>query len=169
MPGIPSIPEFLRKAHVPYTLVPHRPAFTAQENAATTHVPSRAWAKVIVCVVDGEPIEAVVPVPLTVNFDRLLELAGGREIRLAQEDELPRLSPGCEPGVTAQFRPLSRQSVFVDVALASELTIVFHAGTLTEAICMRWADFAKNVRPIVGAFAGPPRDCVGAHRLSYRE
>lgn len=52
------------------------------------HVPGRDWAKVVVCFVEGEPIQAVVPAPMTVNLDRLLELARGHEIRLAEEDEL---------------------------------------------------------------------------------
>ena len=65
--------------------------------------------------------------------------------------------------------PLYGQSVFADVALASEPDIAFNAGTHTEAIAMRWADFAKSVRPIVGRFAEPPLDHVGEFGLSYRE
>ena len=166
MAGVPSIHEFLREAHAPYTVVPHRPAFTAQEEAAATHVPGRDWAKVIICFVDGEPIKAVLSAPLTVNLDRLLQLAGGSEIRLAQEEEMRRLFPGCEPGAMPPFGPLYGQSVFADVALASEPQIVFNAGTHTEAIAMRWADFAKSVRPIVGKFAEPPLGHVGEFRLS---
>src|SRR5213594_4103489 len=47
--GMSTIHEFLSEAHVPYTVVPHRPAFTAQEEAAAAHVPGRDWAKVVVC------------------------------------------------------------------------------------------------------------------------
>ncbi len=169
MPSTSSIHEFLRQAHVAYTVVPHRPAFTAQEEAAATHVPGRDWAKVVICLVDGEPIQAVLPAPLTVNLSRLLDLARGSEIRLAQEEELRRLFPECEPGAMPPFGPLYGQSVFADVALAAEPEIVFNAGTHTEAISMRWADFAATVRPIVGKFAEPPLDQVGEFRLSYRE
>lgn len=169
MAGTSSIHEFLRKAHVPYTVVPHRPAYTAQEEAAAMHVPGRDWAKVVICVVDDRPVEAVLPAPLVVNLDRLRELAGGSEIRLAQEEELRRLFPDCEPGAMPPFGSLYGQPVFVDVALAAEPEIAFNAGTHTEAICMRWSDFARSVRPIVGKFAEPPHDRVGEFRLSYRE
>lgn len=169
MPGTSSIHEFLRKAGAAYTVLPHRPAYTAQEEAAAMHVPGRDWAKVVVCFVEGEPIQAVVPAPQAVNLDRLLELAGGTKIRLALEDELRRLYPGCEPGAMPPFGPLYGQQVFVDVALAAEPEIVFNAGTHTEAIRMRWADFATSVRPIVGRFAEPPLDRVGGFRLSFRE
>lgn len=133
------------------------------------HVPGRDWAKVVVCIVEGEPIQAVVPAPLAVNLDRLLALAGGTEIRLAQENELQSLYPGCEPGAMPPFGPLYGQQVFVDVALAGEPEIVFNGGTHTEAIRMRWADFAARVRPIVGHFAERSLDQAGEFTLSYRE
>lgn len=164
-----SIHEFLREAHVPYAVVPHRPAFTAQEEAAAAHVPGRDWAKAVVCVVDGRALQAVLPAPLVVDLQRLLELAGGSQIRVATEDELPELFPGCEPGAIPPFGPLYGQPIFVDVRLASEPEIVFNAGSYTEAIAMRWADFARSLRPVVGNFAHPPLDHVGVHRLSYRE
>jgi Ala-tRNA(Pro) deacylase len=132
MPATSAIHEFLREAHVGYTVLPHRPAYTAQEEAAAVHIPGRDWAKVVVFLVDGEPIEAVLPAPMVVNLDRLLDLAGGGEIRLAQKDELRRLFPECEPGAMPPFGPLYRQAVFVDVALAAEPDIVFNAGTYTE-------------------------------------
>jgi len=39
------------------------------------------------------------------------------------------------------FGPLYGQTVYVDVALAAEPRIVFNAGTHTEALAIRWADF----------------------------
>lgn len=169
MPGTLPIHEFLQQAHVPYAVMPHWPAFTAQEEAAVTHVPGRNWAKVVVCFIDGEPVEAVVPAPALVDLGRLLELAGGAAIRLATEDELARLFPSCEPGAMPPFGPLYGQPVFVDVGLATEPEIAFNAGTHTDAIAMRWRDFVKAVKPIVGRFALAPRADAAAFRLSYRE
>jgi Ala-tRNA(Pro) deacylase len=111
MPGASSIHEFLREARVPYAIVPHRPAYTAQEEAAATHVPGRDWAKVVICFIDGAPVQAVVPAPRAVNLERLLDLARGSEIRLAREDELRRLYPDCEPGAMPAFGPLYEQPV----------------------------------------------------------
>jgi Ala-tRNA(Pro) deacylase len=163
------IHEFLRGAGVPYSLVAHREAYTAQDEAAATHVSGRSWAKVVACFVDGIPIEAVVPATHVVNLRRLLDLAGGDQIRLAEEAELPFLFPECERGAMPPLGPLYQQRVYVDVALAVEDEIIFNAGTHTEAIAMRWADFAKTIRPIVGNFAELPIDTVGEFRLSFRE
>jgi Ala-tRNA(Pro) deacylase len=154
MPAIATIHEFLREAHVPYTVVPHRPAYSAQAEAAATHVPGRDWAKVVICFIDGAPVQAVVPATALVDLDRLADLAGGRSIHLASEDDLLRLFPECELGAMPPFGPLYGQTVYVDARLALEPRIVFNAGTHRDAISMRWNDFVKMVNPIVGKFAG---------------
>lgn len=151
-----SVQEFLRRANVPYTVFRHPPAYTAQEEAAITHVPGRDWAKVVICFADGEPIQAVVPADLVVNLDRLTVLAGADTIRLAREDELDWLFPDCERGAMPPLGPLYRQAVFVDEALAREERIVFNGGTHADAVTMRYDDFAALARPVVGRFAQRP-------------
>lgn len=158
MSSMSAIHEFLREAQVPYAVVPHRPAFTALEEAAASRVPSRDWAKVVSCFIDGEPVEAVVPAPSFVNLERLLALAGGHEIRLADEPELRRLFPDCEIGAMPPLGPLYGQTVFVDARLAAEDEIAFNAGTHEDAIAMRWSDFVRIVDPIVGRFAESPAE-----------
>jgi Ala-tRNA(Pro) deacylase len=57
--------------------------------------------------------------------------------------------------------PVYRQRVYVDLALAGEDDIAFDGGTHSQAICMRWPDFAAAVQPTVGRFAERPLDGVG--------
>jgi prolyl-tRNA editing enzyme YbaK/EbsC (Cys-tRNA(Pro) deacylase) len=161
------IQEFLRGAHVAYAVVPSHSAVTAQDETTDTHVPRRNGAKIVTYFVDGEAVEAVLPVAMTVNLDRLLGLARGRDIRLARNEELQRLFPEWETQTTASGPQYP--SVIVDVALATETEILFNADVPSETIRLRWADFAASVRPIVGKFAEPPLDRVGGFRLSYRE
>ena len=151
-----TVQEFLRRGNVAYTVFPHAPAFTAQEEAAITHVPGRDWAKAVVCFADGEPIQAVVPADRDVDLGQLRELAGVGILRLACESELDWLYPDCERGAMPPFGPLYRQRVFVDETLAAEDEIVFNGGTHADAICMRYADFAALARPTVGRFAERP-------------
>jgi Ala-tRNA(Pro) deacylase len=151
-----SIHTFLGDAHVPYTVLPHRPAFTAQEEAAALHVPGRDWAKVVICIADGVPIQAVLPAPLAVNLDWLRAAAGARVVRFAFEHELRALYPDCELGAMPPFGPLYGHRVFVDVTLAGEPEIVFNAGTHRDAIRMRYADFAAATQPVVDHFAERP-------------
>jgi len=148
-----TVQEFLRKSNVPYTVFPHAPAFTAQEEAAVTHVPGRNWAKAVVCFADGEPIQAVVPADLEVNLEQLADLASAGDVRLADESELAWLYPDCELGAMPPFGPLYRQRVYVDQALTGDEEIVFNAGTHSDAVCMRYADYEELTSPIVGSFA----------------
>ena len=66
----PSIQEFLRRADVAYTVLPHPRAYTAKQEAAAVSVPERFWAKVVTCFADGEPVQAVVPADCDVDFRR---------------------------------------------------------------------------------------------------
>jgi len=152
---VPTIDDFLHSSRMPFSLLTHRPAFTAQQDAAAVHVSGRDWAKVVVCVVDGTAVEAVVSACQTVNLARLLDLAGGSTIRVASERELTEYFPDCEVGAMPPLGHLYGIPVYVDVELALESSIVFDGGTHTDAIRMRWADFAAAVRPIVGPIAEP--------------
>jgi Ala-tRNA(Pro) deacylase len=153
MPVTPSVQEFLRRADVAYSVLPHPPAYSAQEDAAVTHVRGREWAKAVVFFADGEPIQAVVPADRFVDVHRLAMLAGACDVRLAGEQELAWLYPDCERGAMPPFGPLYKQRVFVDQALAFQPRIVFEAGTHEDAIAMTYADFAAIARPRVGRFA----------------
>jgi Ala-tRNA(Pro) deacylase len=153
MSVVPAVQEFLRRANVPYSVFPHTRAYSAQEDAAVTHVPGRHWAKAVICFVDGEPIQAVVPADLIVDLDRLAVVALATSIRLAAEHELCWLYPDCERGAMPPLGPLYRQTVYADEALADDDDIVFNAGTHGDAIRMRYEDFAAIAHPIVGRFA----------------
>ena len=151
-----NVQEFLRQSNVGYSVFPHVPAYSAQEEAAVTHISGRDWAKPVVFFADGEPIQAVVPADLVVDVDQLLALTGAERIRLATEEELSALYPDCEPGAMPPLGPLYNQSVFVDIALAAEPQVVFNGGTHADAVCMRYDDFAAVARPVVGSFAMRP-------------
>ena len=152
MPIPGSVEHFLGDQRVPYSVIHHRPTYTAQEAAASTHVPGRLWAKTVACVGDDRAMLVVVPAPSLVDFDRLREVAGVNDIRLANEREFERLYPDCETGAMPPLGPMYRQPVFVDRALAAGEEIVFDAGSHSDAVRMRYDDFARIVRPRVGDF-----------------
>ena len=160
-----SIHEYLGEARVAYAVIPHGRAYTAQEAAAAMHVPGRDWAKVVICMADEKPVQAVLSAPLEVDLDRLRVLAGAKTIRLAAESEVRDLFPECELGAMPPFGPLYGQRVFVEGELAAEPVIVFNAGTRIEAIRMRYADFAVATRPTVGWFAVRSLDRAVACRV----
>ena len=153
-----SLDKFLGDARVPYTTFSHPEAFTAQDEAAVSHVPGRSWAKVVICVADDELILAVVPAPFLVDLEQLRVLAGARALRLADEHEFRSLYPDCEVGAMPPFGFGGRfpHRIFVDGSLVGEPEMVFNAGTHTDAIRMHYRDFADLVRPLVGAIGCRP-------------
>jgi Ala-tRNA(Pro) deacylase len=166
-----SLDEFLKRARVPYIPFTHPAAFTAQSEAQLAHVPGWSWAKVVVCIADDEPILAVVPAPMLVDFEQVRLLAGACAVRLATEAEFATLYPDCEPGAMPPFGNLYFQRVFVDRSLVGEPDMVFNAGTHTDAIRMHYGDFADIVHPVVGTIccAGPARaPQAGAYRGTVR-
>jgi len=148
-----SIRDFLKRERVPYTLFGHRPAYTAQQEAQVAHIQGRHWAKCVCCFADSEPILAVVPADLMVDFDRLSELVRAQTVRLATESEMTSMYPECELGAMPPFGPIYKQRVFVDKSFVGDPEMVFNGGTHTDAVCMHFSDFADIVKPTVGAFA----------------
>jgi Ala-tRNA(Pro) deacylase len=151
-----SVSEFLRTHGVPFSVVTHRTAFTAQEEAAVSHVPGRRWAKTVVCVADSDPVLAVLPAHYSIDVERLRVIVGATALRLANEVELAPLYPECELGAMPPLGPLYGQRVFVDQSLMDDTEILFNAGTHTDAVRMKLDDFTRLVHPVVGAFGHKP-------------
>jgi Ala-tRNA(Pro) deacylase len=143
-----SILRFVETHGVTFTPIHHRVAFTAQEEAAATHVSGREWAKTVVCIADDNPVLAMVPADDHVDLDAMRAATGAAVVRLAAEHEFSRLYPDCETGAMAPFGPLYGQTVYVDEALARDPEITFHAGTHADAMRMRYNDFVALVHPV---------------------
>jgi Ala-tRNA(Pro) deacylase len=149
------IRDFLHDRHVNFRVVTHPTAYTAQEEAAVTHVPGREWAKTVVCFADTEPILAVLPAHYSVDFERLRTVSGAARLRLATETEMVALYPGCEAGAMPPLGPLYGQRVFVDASLADDQEVVFNAGTHVDALRMRYDAFVTLTAATVASFANP--------------
>ena len=148
-----KLKEFLDKNRVSYQILTHRTAFTAQETAATLHVPGKEVAKTVVVRLDDKPALAVLPASLRINFRELEQAAGAKRSQLLSEADFQQLFPDCELGAMPPLGNLYGLAVFADDSLAKDEEIVFNAGTHAEAIRMRYADFAKLANAKVAHFA----------------
>jgi Ala-tRNA(Pro) deacylase len=148
-----SIERFLTDHHVSFTPVHHEPAYTAQEEAAATHTPGRAWAKTVVCVADGVPILAVLAADREIDDDALAQVANVKSVRVAREAEFATLYPGVELGAMPPLGPLYAQRVYIDRSLSGRPDIAFHGGTHEDAIRMPFDEFVSLVQPIAGDFS----------------
>ena len=144
---------YLRENKVPFQVQHHPKAFTAQEIAASEHIPGKMLAKVVIVFADGKMAMLALPAPYRVDLAKASALLGAKEVRLAREEEFAAAFPDCEVGAMPPFGNLYDLSVYVDKALAEDESIVFNAGTHTDTMSMSYADFERLVRPTVAEFA----------------
>jgi len=152
MPILTKLKEFLDEHAVRYETLTHAPAFTAQEVAAAQHVPGRELAKVVIARAGERFVMAVLPAFRKLDLAKLGASLPEKAVGLATEEEFARLFPQCEPGAMPPFGNLFGLPVYVDASLACDETIVFQAGTHTETVRLRYADFTRLVGPTVGDF-----------------
>ena len=148
MSCIRRLSEFLDAHAARYVLVNHSRAFTAQEIAASLHVPGREMAKTIVIRTERGLALVVVRAQDHVNLDRAgLEL-GGTAV-LASELEFGAAFLDCELGAMPPFGLLYRLPTLVDRELTRDEEIVFNAGSHTSVVRMPYAEYAMLVKPRV--------------------
>ena len=149
--------DYLRENAIPYESQHHARAITAQEVAATEHVPGRMFAKTVMVTADtGEAVMLILPAPYHVNPEKAAEALGTREVLLAEEGRFAEVFFDCEVGAMPPFGNLYDVPVYVDKTLAEDETIVFRAGTHTDTMSVSYADFERLVEPTLAEFADAP-------------
>ncbi len=148
-----KLKRFLDENGIRYVAIQHSPAFTAQEVAASAHIPGRELAKTVMVKLDGAMAMVVLPATKKIDLDQLEQVAGVRIASLASEREFQAMFPDCEPGAMPPFGNLYGMRVLVDELLALDEHIAFNAGTHAELIQMAFDDFRRLVNPTVAPLA----------------
>jgi Ala-tRNA(Pro) deacylase len=143
------IREELDRQGVAYQELHHSDAFTAQEVARKEHVSGHRVAKVVCVLADGQPFELVLPASRRVCLDRVREVLGAQEVRLASEEELGRCFPDCEIGAIPALRHWRGVDVIMDGHLCRGGDIFFLGGTHRDAIRIKFDDWFAMVNPRV--------------------
>lgn len=150
------IKKYLKSQKTKYKTLKHSPVYTAQEVAASAHIPGRQLAKAVMIKLDGEMSMAILPASCQVNFDALKKTLKVKKVKLATEKEFKDLLPDCEIGATPPFGNLYDMKVIADKSLSTQEVIAFCAGSHTELIQLSYQDFEKLVKPKVVAFSFLP-------------
>jgi len=153
---VTALKEFLDANGVKYVTMTHSPAYTANEVAASAHVPGKEMAKTVIVRVDDHLAMAVLPASCMISFDQLRNAIGVAHVTLATEAEFRERFPECEVGAMPPFGNLYGLDVYVADELAEDTEIVFNAGSHTEAIRLAYADFDRLVKPLTMTFAREP-------------
>jgi osmotically-inducible protein OsmY/prolyl-tRNA editing enzyme YbaK/EbsC (Cys-tRNA(Pro) deacylase) len=147
---------YLHEHHVPFVIQHHHIAYTAQDVAASEHLPGQLMAKVVIAIADGALIMLVLPANHRADLAKVRAVLGACEIRLADEHDFAHIFADCELGAMPPFGNLYDLPVYVDQTLTQDQAIVFQAGTHSETMRIRYADFARLVKPTVVDIARSP-------------
>jgi Ala-tRNA(Pro) deacylase len=149
------VKDLLREKGVAYQELHHPQAFTAQEVAQREHVTGHHVAKVVVAMADGRPVELILPATRRVRLDRVRELLGAADVRLATEAELERHFADCEVGALPALRHGRDVDVLMDAAMRVAGDVVIQAGTHCDAVRLNFDDWFAMVDPRVESFSEP--------------
>jgi Ala-tRNA(Pro) deacylase len=150
---VEKIKEFLDSHNIKYITISHSMAYTAQEIAASAHIPGKELAKTVIVKIDGKMVMAVLPASYKIDFDLLKKAAGASKIELASEQEFEDKFPDCEVGAMPPFGNLYGMEVFVAESLTKDKEIAFNAGSHSELIKLSYKDFEGLIKPTVAQFS----------------
>ena len=89
-----KLTDYLDTNSVKYVVLKHSPAFTAQEIAASAHLPGKELAKTVMVKVDGVMAMAILPASSMVDFARLREGIGAKVGRAGNGGRVQGPVPG---------------------------------------------------------------------------
>jgi Ala-tRNA(Pro) deacylase len=143
----PKIKNFLDKEKVKYEIAEHPLAYTASEVAGAQHVPGKKMIKSVIVKADSDFVMCVLPAIHRVDFAKLKKVLGSSKIELADEEEIATLFPDYDVGAEPPFGQLYGLKVIADSILEEDEEIIFNAGTHTDVVKMKFADFKRIVNP----------------------
>jgi Ala-tRNA(Pro) deacylase len=150
---IQKLKDFLDANDVRWVSIKHSPAFTAQEIAASAHIPGQEVAKTVMVKIDGEMAMAVLPATKMLSLSLLKDVTGAEKVEIATEAEFKDIFPQSEVGAMPPFGILYDMKTYVAESLAVDEEIAFNAGSHTELLRISYKDYERAVKPTVAKLA----------------
>jgi Ala-tRNA(Pro) deacylase len=168
MAAVRWVKSLLEERGVPFKEMHHQLAFTAQEVAQSEHVSGHRLAKVVIVLAKGRPIELILPASRRVVLEKVQQMLGTSQVRLASEAEMDRFFSDVETGAIPALRHWKDVDVIMDEAMQVEGKIVLQGGTHEDTVELDFRDWYCIVSPRVGAFT-ELENLTGNRTFSDRE
>ncbi len=147
-----KLKELLDKKAVDYELSKHPPVFTSVDAAKIRGVELKTGAKAIIMYSDDKPVMIVVAGDKKIDTKKFKEIYGVRDLRMATKEEVKKVT-GVEVGAVPPFGNILGISLYMDMSLKENQEINFNAGSHTHSISMKYEDYEKVAKPIIGNFS----------------
>ena len=152
-----TLKSYLEDHHVKYDMVHHERSDTSLESAHSAHVPSHQVAKAVVLEDDKGYIVSVMPSTNRVDLEWVNETLG-RELEMADEDELPALFQDCDLGAVPALSNAYGLDVIWDEQLTNASEIYIEAGDHETLIHLHGDEFCKLMEEMPHAIISAGRD-----------
>jgi Ala-tRNA(Pro) deacylase len=151
--ALTALTQYLDQHEIPYSIITHSPAYTAQGIAGLTHISGKELAKTVIVKLDEKLVMAVLPANFHVDLAALKRTLKAKTAEIASEEDFRNRFAECETGAMPPFGNFYGLPVFADANLARDKEIAFNAGTHRELIRMTWDDFQRLAQPMILRFA----------------
>lgn len=133
----------LDAASIAYTVIPHRPTFTAADEAQALGVPANAVGKTVVLTTPDGLVRAVVPASERLDLRKVRELLASREVELATEQQLAGAYPEFDLGAVP---PLGggQDPVLLDTRLEASESVLVEAGAHDASVRLKTDDLVTH-------------------------
>ncbi len=143
--------SLLEKSHAPFEVVPHRVVFTAYDAAQTLKVKLAEIAKTLLVKIDRGYALVILSAEQNLDLKKLSKLTDAKKISFPKEKEVMAFIKSTKAPVSS-FGSLYGIPVILEKKFSKARTAFFSAGSFTEAIRMKLADFIVLEQPAVAAF-----------------
>lgn len=136
-----TICSHLTERNIPFRTVHHEPTFTSEESAQARGEDVKIGGKAILMKIDNDFKLFVLSAALKIDSKKLKEQFNAKSIRFATKEELHSLT-GLVPGSVPPFgKPILDFDLYLDVSVLQNEKIAFNAGSLTDSVIMKTADY----------------------------
>ena len=149
---VAKLKKYLDENKIKYQTLKHPVAYTAQEIAAAQHVPGKQVVKSVLVKADDKYVLTVLPAIHLIDTNKLKDIIKCKTLKIATEDEIAKVIPDYEVGAMPPFGTLYGLDVYADETLKEDIEIVFNAGTHTDTVKIKYADFEKLANPKLASF-----------------
>jgi prolyl-tRNA editing enzyme YbaK/EbsC (Cys-tRNA(Pro) deacylase) len=148
-----AIRDCLTRESVPFREVRHEPTRTSEESARARGEDIRVGGKALLIKVDSEFRLFVLSAARKLDSAAIKSHFHAKKTRFASPEELLELT-GLVPGAVPPFgAPILPLPLFVDPSVFENDRIAFNAGSLTDSIILRTADYRRIAAPEVFPFS----------------
>jgi len=146
-----KLQNFLEKNKIKYEAITHKTVYTAYDLSQTLKVKLQEIAKTLIIKTDKGYSLVVLPASMMLDMAKLKKILKAKKVEIAKEGIMKSVFK-IKPGTVTPFGSLHKVQVVVDKNLAKAKEIIASAGSYTDSIKIKIADFLKAEKPIQGIF-----------------